>query len=79
MTMPLNTFSTSDLSVASYTIAVGGKLLRVDRSEPRAVFVLECNSDEADMVHRYMNEPVLAKDFVLAQSHLKHKIFSDSI
>ncbi|MDD5054723.1 MAG: DUF5659 domain-containing protein [Candidatus Peribacteraceae bacterium] len=72
----MTTFSTSDLSIASYAIATGAKLLRLDRSQPRAVFVLECGLSEADMVHRYMNQPVLAKDFALAQTHLKHKLFS---
>lgn len=64
------------MQIASYAIATGAKLLRIDRSERRAVFVLECNSSEADMVHRYMNEPVLAKDFAIAQNHLKHQLFS---
>ncbi len=74
--MPMKIFSTSDLSIASYAIATGAKLLRIDRSQRRAEFVLECDSDETDMVHRYMNEPLLAKDFALAQTHLKHQLFS---
>jgi hypothetical protein len=73
------TFSTSDLSIASYAIATGAKLLRIDRSNRRAVFVLECEVSEADMVYRYMNEPLLAKDFALAQTHLKHQLFSNSL
>jgi hypothetical protein len=74
--MTMKTFSTSDLSIASYAIATGAKLLRIDRSNRRAVFVLESELDEVEVVHRYMNEPVLAKDFAHAQSHLKHQLFS---
>lgn len=72
------TFSTSDLSIASYAVATGAKLLRIDRTHRRAVFVLECDVSETDMVHRYMNEPLLAKDFALAQTHLKHQLFSSN-
>ena len=74
--MLMKTFSTSDLAIASYAIATGAKLLRIDRSNRRAVFILETKWDEAELVHRYMNEPVLAKDFAHAQSHLKHQLFS---
>jgi hypothetical protein len=76
--MPMKTFSTSDLSIASYAIATGAKLLRIDRSNRRAIFILETECDEAELVHRYMNEPLLAKDFAHAQSHLKHQLFSSS-
>lgn len=74
----MKTFSTSDLSIASYAVATGAKLLRIDRSHRRAVFVLESDLDEVEIVHRYMNEPLLAKDFAHAQSHLKHQLFSSS-
>lgn len=76
--MPMKTFSTSDLSIASYAVATGAKLLHIDRSHRRAVFVLESDLDEVEIVHRYMNEPLLAKDFAHAQSHLKHQLFSSS-
>jgi len=74
----MQTFSTSDFQIAAFAICKGARLLRVDRSSRRAVFIFEGEGSITDYANGFWSgEKVAAEEFVTAQSQLKKRLFSD--
>lgn len=74
----MTTFSTSDFQIAAFAICKGARLLRVDRSSRRAVFIFEGEGTITDYANSFWaGEKVAAEEFATAQGQLKKRLFSD--
>jgi len=73
------TFSTTDFQLGAYALCKGMKLIRIDRTNRKAIFIFEVEFTEHDISNSFWsNESVPVEDFVTAQSQLKKRLFSDS-
>ena len=75
----MHTISSSDLSYSAFVITRGGKIVSLDKSNPRrAVFVLQSALSEEDLKTEFQsNVLVPVQDFIAAQAAVKKCLFSD--
>lgn len=72
--MRMDTFSTADINVATALLHEGGRLVGVDRSQPRVAFLFEDTPALRDVVRRYWSNELLcpAQSLLLAFKRAKH-------
>jgi hypothetical protein len=74
-THPATTFTTTDLSVASYLVALGHPLLRIDGPRGRRVFVFEREAETDSFTYFQDTHPVSARKLFGAYRDLKKALF----
>jgi len=74
----MNILKTSDFSLVAFAICEGAKIIEIDRSERKAVFVLQTTDEEEAKNRFWGNEKVGVSDFVNAQREAKKRLFSDA-
>lgn len=75
--MLTHTFPTHDLNIAAFCLSQGGRLLRIERGNPKCQFLIVGEMTEQEATDRYWdNEKVSVLDFVTAQKRLKQQLYS---